>query len=453
MRRKRARTLKGTIEVSAHDQPSAGEQDSSPSGRILILGGGYGGVRVAQRLGKYLDAPDIVLVDHVPEHQFVTELADVAGGRRAALDVAYPLAPLLTRAHTRFVQAGVQAIDPANATVRISQGAISYRNLVIALGSITAFYGVPGLAEHALTLKSVDDAEAIRDRATRAIQIGAREQDPNSRAAWLTVIVGGGGLSGVELAGELAALVPVAARANGIDPREAKIVLVEGSPTVVPALPARLQIAAKEILTDLGVQLVLGTRVAAADETGVSYGLGGRIPGRTLIWTGGIMAPPLLRESGLPTARGGQVIVDAHLRVPEHPAIYAIGDAAWIVEPGSTRAVVASAQNAIEQAEAVAYNIFARTHGYPERPYHSHDRGQVVSVGNRRGVASLFHLQLRGRTVAALKELIEEAYRFEATGHFRVGRHAGDVPAVAPSETRQPFQSNLHLSGTSSGER
>jgi NADH dehydrogenase len=133
------------------------------------------------------------------------------------------------------------------------------------------------------------------------------------------------------------------------------------------------------------------------------------------------MAPPLLQASGLPTARGGQVIVDAYLRVPEYPEIYVIGDSAWIVEPGSTRPVVASAQNALKQAEVATYNIFADKEGYPRRPYHSHDKGQVVSVGNRRGVAYVLHLPLRGRKVLALKNLIENAYRFEATRHLQLG--------------------------------
>jgi NADH dehydrogenase len=151
---------------------------------------------------------------------------------------------------------------------------------VIALGSVTAFYGVPGLAEHALPLKPVEDAQAIRERVTRAIQIGAVEQDAGKRAAWLTVIVGGGGLTGVELAGALAEFLPEVARANSVNLREPKIVLVEGAPVVVPALPPSLQRTAQEILTDLGVQFVLGTRVTAADEAGISYGAGAFRAGR-----------------------------------------------------------------------------------------------------------------------------------------------------------------------------
>jgi NADH dehydrogenase len=156
--------------MSVRDQPPAQEQDSFPSGRILILGGGYAGVHAAQRLGKYLEVPDIVLVDHAPVHEIVTELPYVAGGRRGVRDVEYPLATLLAKAHASFVQAEVRAIDPANATVITSQGTLSYGSLVIALGSVTAFHGVPGLAEHALTLKSADDAQAIRERVTRKMR-------------------------------------------------------------------------------------------------------------------------------------------------------------------------------------------------------------------------------------------------------------------------------------------
>jgi NADH dehydrogenase len=163
--------------------------------------------------------------------------------------------------------------------------------------------------------------------------------------------------------------------------------------------------------------------VASADEQGLTIEPGGRLEASTVIWAGGIKAPPVLMKSGLPTARSGQVLVDEYLRAPGHPDIYAVGDCAWIIEEGSARHIGWTAQNSLNEASAAAYNISAASKGYPVRPFHSHDKGQVVSVGPKRGVASIFGLQTAGRKAALLKEIVEEGYRYELTGRLPFLQH------------------------------
>ena len=399
--------------------PTENTDDSSSSDRILILGAGYGGLRVAQLLTKQLDGgdrPEIALIDRHPYHQVITELPIAASGRYTQADVEIPLQKLVEDGQVRLIQAEVTSLDLADHRVLTATGPLAYGTLVIALGSVTAFYGVPGLQEHALTLKSVDDAAAIRERVDQAIATAAGQTDPATRQAWLTTIIGGAGLTGVELAGELADFIPKAAKEHGVDPAETKIVLVDGGTSILAGLPQSAQVKATETLQDLNVEIRTGTRITAADADGATIGAAGRISGRTLIWTGGIVAPSLLAQSGLLTAKNGQVLVDPYLRANGHPEVYAIGDSAYVLEEGQSRPVPPTAQTALEHAETVAYNIFADRMGYAERPFRSHDKGLVVSVGTQEGVASLLHIPLTGRGVLVLKDLVEERYRFEAAG-------------------------------------
>lgn len=410
------------------DIPPFDPADAAPSNRIVILGAGYAGMRAAQSLAKMIDEarmPEIVLVDRYSYHQIITELPLAAAGRIEQSDVALPIDTLLRRSGVRFAQADVQRIDTVGHRIVTTRGAVAYGTLIVALGSVTAFYNVPGLAEQALTLKSVEDAEAIKHRVTEAIARSGQIDDPVERAGLFSVLIGGAGLTGVELAGELAEMLPDLAKSHGVDPRLPKVTIAEGAPTVLPSMPERLQGRAASILTDLGVRLMLGSRVVSADAQGIQLASGDRIVGRTLVWTGGIMAPAVLAQSGLPTARNGHVPVDEYLRVDGLRDVYVVGDSAQILDESGEGALAPTAQVAVKQAEAAAYNITADILGWPQKPYHASDKGQVISLGTERGVASIFHISLSGRKVLALKALIAEGYRVEVTGNLFRRRQQG----------------------------
>jgi NADH dehydrogenase len=275
--------------MSTTEAAHAAHVDSGPADRVVILGSGYAGLRAAQQLEKYArepGAPEVVLVDRHPYHQIITDLPQAASGRAEADTIALPIAHLLKRSRVRFLQAEVGHIDLQRRLVHTSEGPLVYSTLVIALGSITAFHDVPGLAEHALTLKSVDDAREIEARVRQVIAMAATEANQLGRAGLLSILIGGGGLTGVELAGELAELLPALAVEYAIEPQLPHITLVEGAPTLLPSMPARLQAAAARALTGMGVRLMLGARVASADREGVWLTSGDRLVGRTLAWTG-----------------------------------------------------------------------------------------------------------------------------------------------------------------------
>lgn len=427
------------------DLPQLDSTDAATSNRIVILGAGYGGLRLAQVLGKMLDegdAPEVVLIDRYSYHQIITELPVAAAGRITQDDVALPLDDLLKRSRARFLQAEVQRIDIEAREVVTTRGEIGYGILVVALGSVTAFYGVPGLYEHALTLKSVEDAEAVKLRVRQSVEAAAMATDPAARAALLSVIIGGAGLTGVELAGELAELLPDLARENGLDPKAPRVTLVEGAPAILPTMPERLQSRGGSILAELGVRLVLGSKVISADAQGVTLASGDRLVANTIVWTGGIMAPQVVAQSGLPTARNGQVPVNDYLQVEERPEVYVIGDSAQILDGSGEGVLAPTAQVALKQAEATAYNIMATLKGWAPRRYHPSDKGQVVSLGTERGVASIFDIPITGRKVLALKGLIAEGYRFDVTGSLL---RRGHKPAVyAPEEFQETHVEERH---------
>lgn len=410
------------------DLPMLPEADVAPSARILILGAGYGGLRTAQLLAKNFDGPnhpEIVLVDRYDYHQVITELPEAASGRISTDDVALPFDALLKKAAVRFVQAEIEDINFDDRLVTTSRGIISYGTIVVSLGSVTAFYGIPGLEERALTLKSVEDADAIEKRVREAIAKAANATTPTEKTAWGSIIVGGAGLTGVELAGEIAELLPTLVKEHNLAPNIARVLLVEGAPAVLPSFPERLQSESAHILSDLGVRLSLGANVASADDDGVTLSTGDRLVGKTIIWTGGIMAPAILKEAGLPTVRNGQVPVDGYLRVEGHPEIYVIGDSARVMDASGQGFLNATAQVAVKQAESVAYNIVAANNEYALRQYRPSDKGQVVSLGTESGVAAVLHIPITGRKTLALKKLIAEGYRFDVTGRLPFIRRHG----------------------------
>lgn len=411
--------------MSGEDFPESAPGTHSTGSRILILGAGYAGLRCAQVVSKYLadpGAPEVVLVDRNSYHQIITQLPEAVSGRLATDEVAVPLAELLKRTPVRFRQAEVREIDLDGKRVVTSEGILTYTTLVVALGSVTAYYGVQGLKDHALTLKSVEDAEEITRRVQQAVADAAETSDPARRARLLTFLIGGAGLTGVELAGELAEVLPTMARAQDIPPTEPRVTLIEAAPAVLPSMPERLQGRAAAILAELGVRLVLGSKVTAADQEGIDLASGDRLVGNTLVWTGGIMAPPLLGQSGLPTALNGHVPVNEYLQAEGFPDVYVVGDSASLPVLEGESAMPPTAQIAVKQAEAAAYNIVAGWEGWPRRPYKPADKGQLVSLGSERGVASVFHIPLVGKKVIALKALIAESYRYAATGRISLGR-------------------------------
>src|SRR6266581_8880767 len=324
------------------------------AGRIVVAGAGYAGLHVALRLtAKLRNNPvELTLVDRHDYHQALTELPRVAGGTRAADAVRIPLQDMLAE-RVRFVQAEINGFDLAGRRLLTGAGPIGWTRLVLALGSRPNDFAIPGLAKRALSLYSASDAERVWAAVSKALGAAAAAAGPERQRRLATVVVGGGGATGVELAGELAEMLPEAARRHGLAPGLPAVLLVEAGPTILAGSSPQLIGNATRILSDLGVQVRTNAMVAAAAEEGFRLKGGQLVEGGVFVWAGGVKAPDLVMGSGLPIGHNGRVKVDRHLRVLDHGEIYVAGDLASVVDPRTGHVLPPLAQVALEEGETV----------------------------------------------------------------------------------------------------
>jgi NADH dehydrogenase len=390
------------------------------SGQVVVAGAGYAGLHVVLRLTARLRShPGVMLtlVDRHDYHQVITELPRVAGGTRAADAVRIPLQDMLAE-RVRFVQTEINGFDLAGRRLLTGAGPIGWRRLVLALGSRPNDFAIPGLAERALSLYSASDAERVWAAVSKALTAAATVPDPERQRRLATVVVGGGGATGVELAGELADILPEVATRHGLPADRPAVLLVEAGPTILAGSSPQLIDKAARILADLGVQVSTNATIAAATADGFRLTDGKLVEGGVFVWAGGVKAPGLVADSGLPTGHNGRVKVDRYLRVLDHPEIYVAGDLASVTDPRTGHVLPPLAQVALEEGETVARNLDAELSGRPLEAFTFHDKGFVVSVGTRRGVADIAGITTGGRLAHLLKDAIEWEYR-QSVRHLR----------------------------------
>jgi NADH:ubiquinone reductase (H+-translocating) len=389
-------------------------------GPIVIAGAGYAGLHVALRLTARLrNQPEtqLTLVDQHDYHQALTELPRVAGGTRAADAVRIPLQDMLAK-RIRFVQTEITGFDLAGRRLLTGAGPVGWSRLVLALGSRPNDFAIPGLEQRALSLYSATDAERVWAAVRQTLTAAAAATDPEQQRRLATVVVGGGGATGVELAGELAEMLPAVASDHGLAPDRPAVQLVEAGSTLLDGSSPQLIEKATKILSDLGVQVRTNATVAAATEDGFRLQDGELVEGGVFVWAGGLKAPELVADSGLPTGHNGRVKVDRYLRVLDHPEIYVAGDLASVVDPRTGHVLPSLAQVALEEGETVARNLDAELKGGQLEAFTFHDKGFVVSVGTRRGVADIAGITTGGRLAHLLKDAIEWEYR-QSVRHLR----------------------------------
>ena len=388
-------------------------------GRIVVAGAGYAGLHVALRLSaKRRNNPmDLTLVDRHDYHQVITELPRVAGGTRAADAVRIPLQDVLSE-RVRFIQTEISGFDLPGRRLLTGAGPVGWTRLVLALGSRPNDFAIPGLEQRTLSLYSASDAERVWAAASKALDAAAAAADPEEQRRLATVVVGGGGATGVELAGELAEMLPEVASRHGLAPDRPAVVLVEAGPTILAGSSTPLIDKATRILSDLGVQVRTNAAIAAATKEGFRLKDGQLVQGGVFVWAGGVKAPGLVADSGLPAGHNGRVKVDQYLRVLDHPEIYVAGDLASVVDSRTGHVLPPLAQVALEEGETVARNLEADLAGRPLEAFTFHDKGFVVSVGTHRGVADIASITSGGRLAHLLKDAIEWEYR-QSVSHLR----------------------------------
>jgi NADH dehydrogenase len=360
---------------------------------------------------------ELTLVDRHDYHQAITELPRVAGGTRAADAVRIPLEDMLAT-RVRFVQTEINGFDLPGRRLLTEAGPIGSWRLVLALGSRPNDFDIPGLAERTLSLYSASDAEQVWEAANEALSAAAAAGDPKQRRRLATVVIGGGGATGVELAGELAEMLPEVASGHGLAADRPAVQLIEAGPTILAGSSLQLIDKAARLLSDLGVQVRTNAAIAAVTEEGFRLTDGQLVEGGVFVWAGGVKAPELIADSGLPTGHNGRVKVDQYLRVLGRPEIYVAGDLASVVDPRTGHVLPPLAQVALEEGETVASNLDGELRSRPLEAFTFHDNGFVVSVGTRRGVADIAGITTGGRLAHLLKDAIEWEYR-QSVKHLR----------------------------------
>jgi NADH dehydrogenase len=354
--------------------------------RIVIIGAGFGGLWVARRLAN--KPVDVTVVDRNNYHTFLALLYQVAAAELEAEDIAYPVRSIFWNfANVEFTMAHVLRIDPKNKIIETDSGTISFDYLILATGSITHSFGLPGVETHAYYLKTLEEAVVLKNHIICRFERAARETIEEKRKSLLTFVIVGGGATGVEYTGALSELIhgPLVRDFKTIDFNTVRIVLLEASDRLVSTMPETVSAYTAERLKKMGVEVRLGATVVEVSETGVLLNDQVRIPTETVVWTAGVRGEPIAEASGLPTTPDARIPVLTTLQVPGHPHVYAIGDLASIKE--NDRVLPMVAQVAIQSAIAAADNIIRHINGQMPQAFRYRDRGSMITIGrNSAGV-------------------------------------------------------------------
>ncbi|MGW2252832.1 NAD(P)/FAD-dependent oxidoreductase [Kitasatospora sp. NPDC001660] len=419
--------------------------------RILIVGGGFAGLECARRLEHKL-APseaEISLVTPFSYQLYLPLLPHVAAGVLTPQSVAVSLRRSLRRTH--IVPGGAIGVDPVSKVCVVRKItdeviALKYDILVLAPGSVTRTFDIPGLTDYARGMKTLAEAVYVRDHVIAQLDLASTTLDQNERESRLQFVVVGGGYAGTETAACLQRLTTAAARRYPrLDSRQIKWHLIDIAPKLMPELGDVLGTAALEVLRGRGIEVSLGVSVAEVGAESVKFTDGRVLPCRTLIWTAGVTASPLIGTLDAETVRG-RVAVTAEMRVPQFEGVFALGDAAAVPDlaKGDGAVCPPTAQHSARQGRAVANNVIALLHHQPLEPYYHKDLGLVVDLGGKDAVSKPVGVDLRG--VPA--QLVARGYHLMAmrtnAAKFRVGANwllnatAGDDFVRTGFLARQP---------------
>ncbi len=381
--------------------------------RVVIVGGGFGGLQAALKLRR---APvEVTLVDRRNFHLFQPLTYQVATGALSPGEIAYPLRAIFKRNHNvRVVMAEVSGFDLERRQLRLSPvgdvpapPSVEYDSLIVAGGSRYSYFGHDEFGEYAAEVKSLESAIAVRGRILTAFEAAESETDPERRRAWLTFVVVGAGPTGVEMSGQIAELARDTVRKDfrSIDPRDGRVLLVEVADRVLTGFPPSLSRRAQRSLERLGVEPMLGHTVVGVDGDGVTTQDGEaneqRIPARTVIWAAGVTASSLAAQlaelTGAERDRAGRVTVEPDLTLPGHPDVFAIGDMVRVKHTdGQVETLPGVAPVAMQQGRYAAKVVRARLRGRQISPFRYHDNGNLATIGRAAAVADVKGVKLSG---------------------------------------------------------
>jgi len=386
--------------AQVHDKASEVEPRGCQPPRIVIVGGGFGGIAAARSLRRC--KAEIVLIDRRNHHIFQPLLYQVATAVLAPSTIAAPIRQLVEKQKNLSVMmaevTGVDLNSRSLETISPVVGArkIAFDYLVLAIGMRPSYFGHDEFAKHAPGLKTLTDAQVIRAKILTAYEAAEAADDADERARLMTFVLVGGGPTGVELASSIALMASITLRSNfrRIDPAKTSILLIEGHPRILPSYAESLSKKAAERLERLGVTVMTGTRVEHVDEQGVIVA-GKRIESATVLWTAGVAPSPILGSLRVNTDHAGRVCVGPLLNIPDKPEIFVVGDAAAATQ--GDRPLPGVAQVAIQQGRYVGRFISAVLNGRPQpRPFWYFDRGNMAVVGRNFAIMESGRIRLSG---------------------------------------------------------
>lgn len=390
--------------------------------RVLIVGGGYAGTTLAVRLGRALkkrrrEDVEVVLVEPNPCQQALSELDLVAVGPERPEFCELWLPAVLKDMPVRTCFNAVARVDPDTRRIFTEDGdEVEYWRAAVCTGAVPTLAPVPGLAERAVTMWSVGDAQELQRRSNSQLRLAARLPSQEQRREALSFTVCGGGATGVEIVGTMGQLLPKRAAAIGLDRSDLRITLVEGRPQILYDLPSTQREDARARLERMGVQVITGSMISRVTDSAVELEDGRSVPSSIVVWCGGATANPHAASWGMATDNAGRLRAEPDLKAEGIDEIYVLGDVASFRDPATNKTLPMLAQFAITQAEHAAKNILRELDGLETLPFVPNQHGEFVSVGPSWGVGWMWKLRLKGVPAIIMKRLTYVLYWWQVGG-------------------------------------
>lgn len=387
---------------------------------IVILGAGYAGMMAAARLDRISEP--FTLVNKHDYHYFTTLLHEAAGGRAKPEKYAVSIRKIVRKSSSELVHDEIVSIDRERRVVHGRSGEYPYQYLAFALGNAPEYFGIPGLAEHSLVLRSLNSAASIRARIEGQFRAYLEDHDPSH----LRIVVGGAGLTGIELVGELLDWLPKLCLHHGIEPAQVDIQNIEAMPMILPQLSAALRAVAVQTLTEKGAKLRINTKIVKVEAGVVHLDGGESVAAGTIVWTGGVRANPLLEKAGFTVDRRGRAKVNAYLQSVDDERIFIGGDSAWF-EDSEGKPIPPTGQAATQMGKLIADNISSLAHGQLLKPFYLSWKGTLASLGREAGVGDVGGMQLKGFVGGLAKEATKVKYLWDLGGVRLAGEKSGQL--------------------------
>ncbi|WAA11885.1 NAD(P)/FAD-dependent oxidoreductase [Fervidibacillus halotolerans] len=384
--------------------------------KIVILGGGYGGLQTVVKLQKSLspNEAEIILVNNHPYHYETTWLHEAAAGTLQPERVRYSIEDIIDQRKVQFVQDTVEKIIPEEKKVQLGTRELSYDYLVVALGAEAETFGIKGLKEHAFTISNLDSARKIKEHIEYVFS--TYHSDGRNTDEQLSIVVGGAGFTGIEFLGELVNRIPKLCDTYQIKRENVKVYCIEAAPTVLPGFDPELVKYAKSVLEKKGVEFLIGTPIKECTKEGVLVDQGNGetklIKANTVVWAAGVRGNSVIEKSGFENVRA-RVAVDSYLRAPGYDDVFIIGDCSAVINKETNRPYPPTAQIAMQQGKLVAKNLKLLLQGKKDLETFVFDnKGTVCSLGEDDAVGIVFGKKITGFKASFMKKVIDNRSLF-----------------------------------------